>query len=141
MQKIEIIGNIGSDASTNDVNGRKAINFRVACNQRYTDGKGQKQEKTTWYSCTLWRDAGQSTEIARYLNKGTKVFVDGLPSFSLYKTTDGSNQTAVDAKITVRNIELLSSNKENGSQEQGEQNANTTVNTVPGNGESDDLPL
>jgi single-strand DNA-binding protein len=107
MNKIQIIGNITRDAVIRDTNGRKAINFSVAVNENYKDKDGNKVEKATFYNCTMWKDGTQSTAIATYLTKGVKVFVEGKPSAELYKTKE--NVSAIDLRITVSNIELLSS--------------------------------
>lgn len=105
MQKIQIIGNVVRDGVIKEVNGRKAINFVVAVNESYKNKEGVKIEKATYYSCTLWRDALQPTEVAKYLTKGIKVFVEGSPSAEMYKTKE--NITAIDNRINVKQLELL----------------------------------
>lgn len=106
MQKIIITGNITRDAVINETNGRKAINFSVAVNERYKDKDGNKCERASFYSCTLWREASQSTEISKYIKKGGKVMVVGKPSSELYK--DKENKTSIDLRINVSEVELLS---------------------------------
>jgi single-strand DNA-binding protein len=109
MLKIQLIGNVGLDSEIRQVNGKKAITFNVAENQSFTNGKGEKISKTTWVSCTLWRDADQSTKLAEYLLKGTKVYVEGRPEFKTY-TSNG--ETVVSINLTVIHLELLDSKKE-----------------------------
>lgn len=106
MQKIIITGNVTRDAKINETNGRKAINFSVAVNEHYKDAEGVKHERATFYSCTLWREGNQSTEISKYIVKGGKVMVIGKPGAELYK--DKENKTAIDMRINVAEIELLS---------------------------------
>ena len=106
MQKLIITCNVTRDAAVNNVNGRKAVNFNVDVNEKWKDVDGTKQEKTTFYSCTMWRDGSQSTEIAKYIKKGTKVLVEGKPSAELYKNKD--NKTAIDMRLNVSSVELLS---------------------------------
>lgn len=101
MLRIEAIGNIGKDATTNEVNGKNVINFSVAVTEKYKD-----QEKTTWLDCALWRD---STAVAQYLKKGTKVFIDGSPEIRSYAKADGTTGTSF--TVRVNNLELLGGGK------------------------------
>ncbi len=112
MNKIQIIGNVGKDATINQVNGKKSINFNVAVNEYYKDKDGNKVEQTDWYSCTIWRKPEQSTEIAKYLKAGTKVFVEGKPKADHYPDK-GTGEIISSINISVRDVELLSSKKEN----------------------------
>lgn len=110
MQKIQVIGNIGQVAKINDHNGRKAISFSVAVNRKYVDKDGVTHENTTWFNCTKWVGEGRSTEIAKYLLPGTKVYVEGIPSVSTW--TNKENKTFASQNIDAREIELLGSKKE-----------------------------
>ncbi len=110
MIKMQVIGNIGRDAEVKEVNGRKAINFTVASNKRVVDGNGEIINKTTWVSCAMWRESNQSTELAKYLNAGTKIYVEGYPEINMYK--DAGGKTAASIKLVVTQVELLSAKKE-----------------------------
>ncbi len=108
MKKIIVIGNIGKDAEIKEFNENKAINFTIAENEYYKDKDGNKVEKTTWFSCTYWKQSKQSTKIADYLKKGTKVYIEGTPIPDYY-VKDGNNVPYI--KINVKSIELLSQSK------------------------------
>ena len=106
MQKIQAIGNITKDATINNVGGRNAINFNLAINESYKNKDGVKVDKAVFYSCSIWKDSAQSTEIAKYLLKGKKVYLEGKPSAELY--TDKEGQKKIDNRINVAFVELLS---------------------------------
>lgn len=112
MIHVNLTGNIGKDAVIRDTNGRRAISFSVAINENYKDAQGNKVERTLWAECTMWRDAGESTEVAKYLTAGTKVAVHGIPSVQPYRTKEGAPGASF--KVTVRDLELLSPKKDNG---------------------------
>ncbi len=112
MNKIQIIGNVGKDATIKQVNDKKSINFNVAVNEYYKDKDGNKVEQTDWFSCTIWRKPEQSTEIAKYLKAGTKVYVEGKPKADSY-TNKETGEIIASININVRDIEFLSSKKEN----------------------------
>ena len=104
--KLEIIGNLGSDATVRDVNNSKAIGFSVAHSEKYKNAQGVEVEKTTWVNCTLWKYEGQSTEIAKYLKKGTMVAVEGFPSVRGYQTQQGEIGASLECRVSF--IKLLS---------------------------------
>lgn len=136
MQKIQVIGNVVRDGVIREVNNRKAINFVVAVNESFKNKEGVKVEKATFYSCTLWRDALQPTEVTKYLTKGIKVFVEGSPSAEMYKTKE--NVTAIDNRINVKQLELLTFlDKKEGTAEKTPDKVESSVTATEG----DDLPF
>jgi len=104
--KLEIIGNLGADATIKDVNSSKAISFSVAHSEKYKNQQGTEVEKTTWVNCTFWKYQGQSTEITKYLKKGTMVAVEGFPSVRGYQNQQGQNAASLDCRVT--DLRLLS---------------------------------
>lgn len=108
MNRTQIIGNIGSDATVNQTQtGRVAIGFSVAVSKKWTDASGQQQEQTTWFRCTIWKKAGESTNVAQYLRKGTKVFCEGEVSAKMYTDASGGNQTSLELNVIGATLELL----------------------------------
>ena len=104
MNRTQIIGHIGKDAETRNVNNMVAIGFNVAHTESWTDQSGEKKERTTWIQCTLWRKPDK-TGIAQYLKKGVKVLVEGRVEADAY-LKDG--EAVASLKLTVQNLELLS---------------------------------
>lgn len=101
MQQIQIIGNLGEDCQVREFNGRKFIAFRVACSDKVQTAEGPK-EVTTWYSCTFGRmDSG----VIQYLVKGTKVFVQGRPSYKMYDSAT-FHCKMIDVSIFVDVVQL-----------------------------------
>lgn len=135
MFKLQVIGNLGKDATVNDVNGKKVINFTVAHTDKYTDKNGQKQEKTSWIDCALWAN---SDKLAPYLTKGTQVFVEGEPSARGYKKQDDS----IGASLSVRVLEvkLLGGNR-NGNTSAAANSTSSTPANNQGDEFADDLPF
>ena len=104
--KLEIIGNLGSDAIIRDVNNSKAISFSVAHSEKYKNAQGIEVENTTWVKCTIWKKLGKSTEIAKYLKKGTLVAIEGYPSVRVYKNQQGEIVASMECRVNF--IKLLS---------------------------------
>lgn len=100
MLVVEIIGNLGADALIKEFKGQKFISFSVAHTESYTDGQGQKHERTIWVSCLKY---GESAVI-NYLKKGTRVFLRGELSVKTYEA-GGSVQVGINCK--VKELQLL----------------------------------
>lgn len=130
MKNITLIGNITRDAEIRDFSNRKAINFSVAVNESYTSN-GVKIEKSSFFNCTLWRE---NTNIANYLKKGIKVYIqsDNFDS-EYYQNKEGEIKTSI--KITVNKLELISS-------PQPAQNQNeSTISSSTFSNDNENLPF
>ncbi len=104
MIKLQVIGRIGGDCTTNEVNGKHVINFNVAHSERFKNSAGEQQEKTIWVRCAYWTER---TGIAPYLTKGQQVFVEGSPEVESFKRQDGEPGAAL--RLRVREVQLLGS--------------------------------
>lgn len=104
MIKLQIIGRIGGDCVTNEVNGKNVINFNVAHSEKFKNASGALQERTIWVRCAYWTDR---LGIAPYLVKGQQVFVEGTPEVEVYKKQDG--EPGASLRLRVREVQLLGS--------------------------------
>ena len=101
---LQILGNIGQDATVNEVNGRFCINFSIAHNRKWTDADGVERKSTTWVNCGFWKDKREKTEVAKYLKAGTIVLVDGTPEVRQYKNKDGQMISSLQCNVTNLNL-------------------------------------
>lgn len=138
MLTLTLVGHLGKDATINDTNGKKVINFSVAHSEKYKDASGTPVTKTIWVECAKW---GEFTNIAQYLKKGTLVAVTGRPEVQAYKNREGA--LAASLRCTVTHIELLGGKKEDATPGQpvtgGEMPAGPTA--MQSADSSDDLPF
>ena len=102
MIKLQVIGHLGKDCTTNVVNGKNVINFSVAHSEKYKDATGVQKEKTTWVECAYWTE---KTAIAPYLKKGQLVYTEGAPEVRSYAKSDGTTGTSL--TLRVLNVQLL----------------------------------
>lgn len=149
MSKLTLsaIGHLGHSCTIKNVNGVNAINFSIACTEKYKDKSGNNCEKTTWVDCTIWRKP-ESSKIADYLKKGTMVYVEGRPDVRGYKSKTNADQIHGVLMLRVDEIQLLSKGTGTTTQENTTAAAQTTSNNL--NDESatftaatqeDDLPF
>lgn len=75
-QKVEIIGNLGTDPDLRYTpQGEAVCSFSVATNRKWTGQDGQKQEQVTWFRISAWEKTGEACN--QYLSKGRQVFIEG----------------------------------------------------------------
>ncbi len=103
MFRVEIIGNLGADASVMESNGSKFVTMRIAHTDVFKDDAGSKHEKTVWIDATM-NDA--ETKLLPYLKQGVKVFVRGNASLRVYSSPKDRCMKA-GLTISVREIELV----------------------------------
>jgi single-strand DNA-binding protein len=108
MRRITIIGNLTADAEVKDVSNKKVINFSIGTNEKFKDQQGNVTEKPYYYNCSIWRDS--NVNVAKYLTKGTKVFIEGSPDVDSYQDKEGNWKAAI--KISVSNLELIGGGKD-----------------------------
>ena len=112
MIKLQVIGHLGKDCTTNVVNGKNVINFSVAHSERYKDATGTQKGKTTWVECAYWTER---TAIAPYLKKGQLVYVEGNPEARAYQKADGTAASSLSMRIS--SVQLLGGARGDGGQE------------------------
>jgi single-strand DNA-binding protein len=105
MIKLQIVGNLGKDCITKEINGKNVINFSVAHTERYKDAQGNPKERTTWVECAYWTDR---TAVAQYLKKGKMVYAEGAPEADAYMNKE--NQAAATLRMRVQSLQLLGGN-------------------------------
>ncbi|MEO8821053.1 MAG: single-stranded DNA-binding protein [Ginsengibacter sp.] len=132
MIKLQIIGHLGVDCTTNEVNGKNVINFPVAHSEKYKDQQGNLVEKTTWVKCAYWTDR---TAIAQYLKKGQLIYAEGTPEAEGYLNKD--NQNSASLKMRVFQVQLLGSKNES---QDGNSQQNNNYQSAASTGSSEKKP-
>ena len=92
VNKVILVGNLGQKPEVKyGSTGNAIANLSVATSESWTDkNTGQKQERTEWHRVSLF---GKLAEIAgQYLDKGSKVYVEGKLQTQKYQAQDGSDR-------------------------------------------------
>lgn len=75
VNKIILVGNIGSKPEIKTVGETKVASFSLATSDKYKDRNGNQVEDTEWHAIECW---GNQAEIAeKWLEKGAKLYVEG----------------------------------------------------------------
>ncbi|MDC1062747.1 single-stranded DNA-binding protein [Hellea sp.] len=149
MNKILIIGNLGSDPEMRYTpNGNPVTSFTVATNRRYKASDGENREETEWFRISAWNRLAETCN--QYLQRGSKVYVEGRLSSRTYVGNDGETRVSLDVNASeVRFIDSrganASSSSSGGFPEGGSisdsTGSSTTSPSIEGEGEiEDDLP-
>lgn len=115
INKAIFSGNLTRDAELRSTGGGTAVlNFSVAVNDRRKNQQtGEWEDYPNFIDCTMF--GARAEKIAQYLEKGTKVFVEGKLHWSQWEK-DGQKRSKVD--VTVDEIEF-GGKKEGGSSGNG----------------------
>ena len=113
MNKVIITGNLGHKPEIRKAkSGLSIVNLRVATNERVKDGDNWT-DHTEWHSVVVFGKQAENCE--RYLDKGSKVLVEGKIRTRTWEDKEGNTRKSTE--IVANNVEFL--NKvENGAGQQ-----------------------
>ena len=120
VNKVIIIGNLGSDPETRQFNnGGTVTNISVATTEQWTDKQsGEKKEATEWHRISF---SGRTAEVAnQYLRKGSKVYIEGKLQTRKYEK---NGQDHYVTEIKAFSMQMLDSQNE-GQQPNNQQSSN-----------------
>ncbi len=104
INKAILIGNLGADPEIRYTqSGTQVATFNVATTERWKGQDGQMQESTEWHRIVAW--ARLAEICGEYLNKGSKVYVEGK-----IQTRKWQDQNGVDrytTEIVAREMKML----------------------------------
>lgn len=111
--KVQILGNVGQDPESRVLsNGEAVVNLSVATSDKWKDKiSGESKEKTEWHRVVFFRK--QAEVIAKYVKKGSKVFLDG--KLQTRKWEDKEGVTKYTTEIIGQSITFLDRKEENSS--------------------------
>ena len=122
VNKVILLGNVGSDPETRESNGGKFATFRLATTDKgYTKRDGtQVPERTEWHNIVA--NSNIVGVIENYVRKGTKLYIEGKLRTRKYTARDNTERTGTE--IYIDNMELLGGKpQEQNSNQQRYQNA------------------
>ena len=124
LNKIMLIGNLGRDPEMNVTSdGTPFTRFSIAVNRRTKNANGERTEETEWFNVVAWRSLAERCNT--YLQKGSKVYLEGRLTQRKYTDKNGVERTMVE--VVASDVEFLS----------GKQQAGSGVDLIP---EGDEFP-
>ena len=113
VNKVILVGNLGQKPEIRYTKDSKPIaSFSIATSESWQDKTtGDMVEKTEWHNVTFF---GRIAEVAeQYLDKGSKVFVEGKLQTDKWEDENGNKRSAT--KIIGNNMQMLDSRGSNNS--------------------------
>lgn len=118
INKVIIIGLLGQDPKIGTTqSGKEYANFSVATSKKWKDKNGEKQEETTWHNISVW---GNLVKVCHYLEKGSKIYLEGEIKYEKYTDKDGIEKQAT--KILANMIDIIKGKDRVDSHNQAKQN-------------------
>ena len=103
MNHVSMIGRLTKIPDIRQTNtGKNVCSFTLAVNRRYKDAQGNAA--ADFFSVQAWEKLAEL--CARYLDKGSKVFISGELRTRSYEAKDGSKRTVTE--IIANEVEFLS---------------------------------
>ena len=105
LNKIMLIGNLGKDPDLSYTPSGKAIaKFSLAVSRRRRDPEsGEQREETQWFNIVAWERLAETCN--NYLQKGSKVYIEGRMTSRKYTDKDGIERTVWD--VIASEMEML----------------------------------
>src|SRR5690348_2489991 len=117
LNRVMLLGNLGADPELRYTQGGQAVlNLRLATTESYLDRNKVRQERTDWHNVVLWGKRGEA--LAKFLTKGTTIFVEGGLRTSSYDDKEGNKRYKTEIHAT--NIILAGRGRGGGGAEMGE---------------------
>lgn len=111
LNRVQLIGNLGGEVEKRATGeGRVVANFSLATTESFTGKDGKRDERTEWHRVVVWE--GLAETCAKYLQKGSSVFVEGRIEQAEWLDKEG--QRHVKFEIIARDVQFLSRPKGKG---------------------------
>lgn len=105
-----LLGNLGADPELRFTqSGQPLLSLRLATTESYLDKDKVRKERTDWHSVVVWGKRGES--LAKILNKGSSIFVEGSMRTSTYDDREGNKRYKTE--VIAHNI-LLTGGRRHG---------------------------
>ena len=143
MLQVSVIGNLGADAQVKSKNGNSFLCFNVAHTARVKNSNGEMVDQTQWVSVTMNH---YSENFAKYLVRGTKVYVYGKLFSRIWRDNQGISNVGLNVLADI--VELCGSKADATdapaappADANAAADAKSTSAASPGKKNADDLPF
>jgi single-strand DNA-binding protein len=103
--KVILIGNLGANPEIRQMqSGNFVATFSIATHESYKDNEGVK-EITDWHNIKVF-NPGIIQIVKKYLQKGSKVYIEGALKTTKYKDQQGNDRYSTFVKVSHRLLML-----------------------------------
>jgi single-strand DNA-binding protein len=104
LNRAQLIGHLGTKPEgRNGQGGGRIVTFSLATSERWTDERsGERQERTEWHRIVIFNaKLGELAE--KYLDKGSKVFIEGIIRTRKWQDKDGVDRYSTEIQLSTFN--------------------------------------
>lgn len=106
FNKVFLMGNLTRDIELRHTSGNQAVaNLSLAVNRRWRSADGQEREEVTFVDCEAWGKTAET--LAKYLQKGRPVFVEGRLKLDTWEDKEGKKQSKL--RVVVDGFQFVDS--------------------------------
>lgn len=108
INKVILVGNLGQNPELRHTpKGNAVATLSIATNRDFKTAEGERKKETYWHRAVVW---GKRAEVcAKYLTKGSRVYVEGELRMKPWKDKEGKPRTM--AEISVSEVRFLGGGK------------------------------
>lgn len=103
LNKCSFIGNVGKIETKFMTNGEAVTNLSIAVNETWKDKQGEKQERTEWVNCTVYRKLAEVMQ--QYVKVGQSLYVEGKMATRKWQDKEGKDRYTTE--IIVHDMQML----------------------------------
>jgi single-strand DNA-binding protein len=136
LNRVILIGNLGQAPELRHTQTSAVLNLRLATTESFINQEKQRQERTDWHTVVIWGKSGEA--LAKILNKGDRICVEGRIQTRSWEANDGTKRYATD--IVATNIILLGGRRDS-KQEGDDSDRGVDAGPPPEGVPNDDFPF
>jgi single-strand DNA-binding protein len=138
LNKITLIGNVGSEPELRSTNGGDILSFSLATSETY-----KERETTQWHRISVFGKL--ATAIQPYIEKGSQLYVEGQMVYEEWTDKDGNKRNTPRVKVGFGgNVIMLGGKGKGGGSRREAQRTTVETSTGPvevGGALDDDIPF
>lgn len=137
LNRVMVMGHLGRDPELRYTQGRQAVvNMSIATTEHF-EKDGQKHEKTEWHNTVAW--GRQAEAAAKYLKKGSAVFVEGKLQTRKWQDKEGKDRYTTE--IVAQTVQFLGSPNQQGQGHPAQQPSQPSQPGYPDSPGMDQVPF
>lgn len=111
VNKIILVGDLGHDPELRYTpKGNAVLTLSLATSRNFKNAAGEDRKETHWHKATVWGKRAES--CARYLVKGSRVFIEGELHMKSWTDKDGNPRKS--AEIFVDDLRFMGGTRKEG---------------------------
>ena len=102
--RVLLMGHLTRDIDLKSVAGGQSVaRIGLAVNRKFKTKEGEEREEVAYIDCEAWGKTGET--MAKYLNKGKPVFIEGRLKYESWEDKEGGKRSAL--RVVVEGFQFV----------------------------------